>query len=175
MFLLLIKSTQRLRLFAWVIVISGVFQAVYGSVMTLSGIEYGFFVEKDTYRGVATGTFVNRNHLAGYLEMSLAIGVGLLISTLYETQAGNWREFFRRILGSILGGKIRLRIALALMVIALVLTHSRMGNSAFFISLTLMGILYLVLVKKPPRSVKPTNKGVDKCDKLSYYSCKINI
>ncbi len=27
----------------------------------------------------------------------------------------------------------------------------------------------------PTTESKPTNKGVDKCDKLSYYSCKINI
>jgi O-antigen ligase len=151
--LILLTTTQRIRLFASVIIISGVFQAVYGSVMTLSGIEYGFFFEKEFYRKVATGTFINRNHLAGYLEMSLAMGIGLLISTLYDNQAVTWREFFRRLLNSLLGTKIRLRIGLALMVIALVLTHSRMGNSAFFSSLTLTGILYLLIVKKIPRSV----------------------
>lgn len=150
--LLLLINTRRLRLFAATIVISGVFQAVYGSVMTLSGLEYSFFFEKEFYRNVATGTFVNRNHLAGYLEMCLAIGIGLLISTLFETSSVSWREFFRRLISSILGNKIRLRIGLALMVIALVLTHSRMGNTAFFTSLTVMGFLYLVTVKKPPRS-----------------------
>jgi len=150
--LLLIRNTHRLRLFAIVIVISGVFQAVYGSIMTLSGIEYSFFFEKEFYRKVATGTFVNRNHLAGYLEMTLAIGIGLLISTLYEKNSASWREFFRRLFNTILGGKFRLRIALALMVIALVLSHSRMGNSAFFLSLTIMAILYLLTVKKPPHS-----------------------
>ncbi len=151
--LLLVKNTHRLRLFAGIIIISGVLQAVYGSVMTLSGMEYSFFFEKESYRGVATGTFINRNHLAGYLEMSLAIGIGLLISTLYETKSVSWREFFRRLINSLLGTKARLRIGLALMVIALVLTHSRMGNTAFFTSLTLMGMVYLVIVRKPPRSV----------------------
>jgi len=43
-------------------------------------------------------------------------------------------------------------MGLAFMVIALVLTHSRMGNSAFFSSMAIMGILYLILVKNPPRS-----------------------
>ncbi|RKZ98599.1 MAG: O-antigen ligase family protein [Gammaproteobacteria bacterium] len=151
--LLLLKNTRRIRLFAGVIVLSGVFQAVYGSVMTLSGLEYSFFFEKEAYRDVATGTFVNRNHLAGYLEMCLAIGIGLLISSLHESNAVSWREFFQRLIHSILGTKIRLRIGLALMVIALVLSHSRMGNTAFFSSLTIMGIVYLLLVKKPPRSI----------------------
>ncbi|MCP3848611.1 MAG: O-antigen ligase family protein [Gammaproteobacteria bacterium] len=151
--LLLVNSTQRLRLFAWAIVISGVFQAVYGSLMTLSGLEYSFFFEKEFFKNRATGTFISRNHFSGHLEMSLAVGIGLLISGLYSTHSVTWSEFFRRIISSILGSKIRLRIGLVLMVIALVMSRSRMGNTAFFASLAIMGILYLIIVKRPPRSV----------------------
>ncbi len=148
--LLLLKNTQRIRLFATVIVFSGVFQALYGTIMSLSGLEYGFVSENSN---VATGTFINRNHLAGYLEMTLAVGIGLLISNLYQTSSTSWREFFRRIINSLLGKKARLRIGLALMVIALVLTHSRMGNSAFFTSMSVMSVLYIIIVKKKSRSV----------------------
>ncbi len=151
--LVLVKNTKRVRLFAGVIILSGVFQAVYGSLMTLSGLEYSFFFEKEFFRGKATGTFISRNHFSGYLEMCLAIGIGLLISSLYTTSSVSWRELFHRIISSILGSKVRLRIGLALMVIALVMSHSRMGNTAFFTSLTVMGVLYLLIVKKPPRSV----------------------
>ena len=151
--LLLINTTRRLRLFAGVIIICGVFQAVYGSLMTLSGLEYSFFFEKEFFRGMATGTYISRNHFSGYLEMSLSIGIGLLIAELYTTRSASWREFFHRIISSILGNKIRLRITLALMVIALVMSHSRMGNTAFFTSLSVMGIVYLLIVKKPPRSI----------------------
>ena len=56
--LLLLNDKRRVRLLAQVLVISGVLQAAYGSLMTLSGVEYGFFFEKEVYRGVATGTFV---------------------------------------------------------------------------------------------------------------------
>ncbi len=150
--LLLINSTRRLRLFAGVIIISGVFQAVYGSLMTLSGLEYSFFFEKEFFRGMATGTYISRNHFSGYLEMSLAIGIGLLIAELHTTHSVSWREFFQRMISSILGNKVRLRIGLALMVIALVMSHSRMGNTAFFTSLTVMSVVYLLIVKKPPRS-----------------------
>ncbi len=150
--LLLVTTRQRLRILALVIVASGVFQAVYGTMMTLTGLEYGFFTEKVYGKGLATGTFVNRNHLAGYLEMALALGLGLMLASLYRDSANNWREFSRRMLDALLGSKLRLRIALVLMVIALVMTHSRMGNTAFFVSMTMMGLLYLLLVKKPPRS-----------------------
>ncbi len=81
--LLLVNNKQRLVLLAYILVFSGFFQAFYGSMMTLSDLEYGFFVKKadvGSSLGVATGTFVNRNHLAGYLEMTLAIGIGLLMA-----------------------------------------------------------------------------------------------
>jgi O-antigen ligase len=150
--LLLVHSRKRLKLLALVIVISGVFQAVYGTLMTLTGVEYSFFFEKVYGKGLATGTFVNRNHLAGYLEITLSLGIGLMIASLHRDPSGSWREFFRRMMDAMLGSKVRLRIALVLMVIALVMTHSRMGNTAFFASMTFTGLIYLILVKNPPKS-----------------------
>lgn len=149
--LLLVDSRRRLRQLAALLVISGVCQAAYGSLMTLSGLEYGFFFEKEAYRGVATGTFVNRNHLAGYLEMCLAVGIGLLLSDLGRRRATSLREGVRRFLSSLLGSKGLLRLSLAVMVIALVLTHSRMGNTAFFSALFATGLLYLIARKRLTR------------------------
>ncbi|WP_296062148.1 O-antigen ligase family protein [uncultured Amphritea sp.] len=151
--LLMVRSQRRIKLLCYVLVGSGLFQALYGSMMTLTGIEYLFFVPKDTYLGTATGTFVNRNHLAGYLVLTLSVGIGLMISTLDGQSATNWRDFFRRILTTLLGNKARLRIILVMMVAGLVMTHSRMGNSAFFASLAIAGVLALLLSK---RSTKAT-------------------
>lgn len=145
---LLIDSRDRLRTLFWVIVACGVFQALYGSFMTLSGLEYGFFHKKYAYLGRATGTFINRNHLAGYLEMCLAIGIGLLVATLHQGASVSWRNRLRQSLDTLLGSKLRLRIFLAFMVIALVLTRSRMGNAAFFISLPLCGVLMMIIQRK---------------------------
>ena len=145
---LFLDNGNRVQQTCMVIVYSGVFQALYGSFMTLTGLEYSFFFEKEFYRGVATGTFVNRNHLAGYLEMCLAVGIGMLVATLKHGRHQNWRSQMRSILDAMLGAKLRLRIFLALMVIALVLTHSRMGNSAFFTSLMICGLLWMILQRK---------------------------
>ena len=146
--LLLVDSYRRLRRLMIVIVGCGVFQALYGSLMTLSGLELGFFMEKIDYRGVATGTFINRNHLAGYLEMCLAMGIGLLVASLSQDNKRSWRHHLRNLLDTLLGPKMRLRIYLALMVIALVLTRSRMGNTAFFASLPICGFLLLALQRR---------------------------
>lgn len=142
--LALVNSQQRVRILLQVLVFSGTFQAAYGAFMVLSGLELGFFVEKYAGQGVATGTFVNRNHLAGYLVMCLAAGIGLLMSQLARDSSSSWKERLRHWLRLLLSPKIRLRIYLAVMVIALVLTRSRMGNIAFFASLGLAGGIALL-------------------------------
>jgi putative inorganic carbon (HCO3(-)) transporter len=136
--LLLVNNKPRIRLLAQAIILGGVFQAVYGSLMTLSGQD----------AGVATGTFINRNHLAGYLEMCLATGVGLMLAELSSTRAAGWRDSARQLLRTLLGNKARVRLALVVMVTGLVLTRSRMGNIAFFASLTGVGAFYLLAVRK---------------------------
>jgi len=149
--LLLVNDKLRIKRLAQVIVVGGVFQAGYGALMTLSGLEYGFFIDKETGIGVATGTFINRNHLAGYLEMCLAVGVGLMLAELSTRAAVDWRDSARRLLRTLLGSKARVRLGLVVMVIGLVLTHSRMGNSAFLISLTVVGAFYLFVIRRITR------------------------
>ncbi len=112
----LFHTRKRLTLLLAVLVISGTLQAFWGSLMTLSGIEWLLVGPKDSYIGVATGTFVNRNHLAGYLEMTLACGIGLLLA-LRDGRPFSWVN----LLELLLGPKARLRLALVIMVIALVM------------------------------------------------------
>ncbi|GJM05149.1 MAG: hypothetical protein DHS20C09_11400 [marine bacterium B5-7] len=120
----------------------------------MSNWEYGFFIKKNAYLGVATGTFVNRNHLAGYLEMTMAIGIGLLIATLVtEPSATTMKRKLLNLFRLLLSAKARLRLSLVMMVIALVLTHSRMGNTAFFVSLFMTGVIGLVFSKHATRSM----------------------
>ncbi|RKZ73262.1 MAG: hypothetical protein DRR19_31160 [Candidatus Parabeggiatoa sp. nov. 1] len=151
--LLLVNTQTRLRWIAYVLVFSGLFQALYGSFMTLSGVEYGFFHEKVYGLGLATGTFINRNHVAGYLVMCLSVGIGLLIAQLGNgTTADTWRQRIVAVLSWILSPKMRLRLILVFMVIALVMTHSRMGNTAFFASMLIAGTLALIFSRHANRA-----------------------
>ncbi len=142
--LALVNTHDRVKTLLQLLVFSGTFQATYGAFMVLSGLELGFFVEKYVGQGVATGTFVNRNHFAGYLVMCLSAGIGLLLAQLSQRRPGNWRERVRGWLRLLLSPKVRLRIYLAVMVVALVLTRARMGNIAFFASLGMAGALALL-------------------------------
>ena len=155
--LLLVDRKQRLALLLQTLVICGMLQALYGSVMVLSGLEYGFpgngFPGKKVDNlGVATGTYVNRNHLAGYLNLCLAAGIGLMIARLGGEAVHNWRQRLRSLARLLLGEKARLRIFLIVMVIGLVLTRSRMGNTAFFAGTLIVGALGLLLMRGAPRS-----------------------
>lgn len=152
--LLLVNSRLRLVMLAYVLVLGAVFQAFYGGIMTLSGLEYGFFVKKETYLGFATGTFVNRNHLAGYLEMALAAGIGLLLATNYQRErAHTWRQRLRNFLNLMLSQKLPLRLMLVVLVVGLVLTRSRMGNTAFFSSMLIAGLITLGMFYRRSGSV----------------------
>jgi len=149
--LLLIHSRRRLMQLAYVVIYSGLFQAVYGSLMTLSGLGYGFFIQNPFALNVTTGTFINRNHLAGYLVMALSVGIGMMIASLDTESDYTAKQRIRYYLKLILSTKLRLRLYLAIMVIALVLTHSRMGNTSFFVSLIIAGGIGLILSRHATR------------------------
>lgn len=135
----LFHTRRRLSLLLGTLVFSGMLQGFYGAFMTLSGVEWLLATPKTTYIGDATGTFVNRNSLAGYLEMTLAAGIGLLMA-LRDQRAFRWAHLIE----ALLGPKARLRLALVIMVIALVMTHSRGGNASFFSALLLVGGIFVL-------------------------------
>jgi O-antigen ligase len=149
--LLLVNTPTRVRVLVTAVVLGGVFQAIYGAFMTLSGADFEMVLPEAMNRDKATGTFMNHNHMAGYLEMCLALGIGLLVASLYGHRARDWREAAQRFLSTLLSEKARLRIYLTVMVIGLVLTRSRMGNSAFFISLTLASLFWVVACRQLSR------------------------
>jgi O-antigen ligase len=140
--LVLLNSRDRIRFASYALILSGVLQALYGAFVALQGAA-----------GVASGTFVNRNHFAAYLVMCLSVGIGVLIASLSGSRSATWGQFFRSLVKWMISPRMGLRLLLVTMVIALVLTHSRMGNMAFFISLFATGIIGLVLSKRATRSM----------------------
>ncbi len=146
----LVSSSRRVRGILWVIVIGGVLQAVYGVYMVTTGTEYSFFRPKQAYFGVATGTFVNRNHFAGYLELSLAAASGLVLPTLTTYMPVNWRRRLLSFLNFFYGQKVYVRMLMILMVIGLLLSQSRMGNTAFVAALLTAAIVYLFARRMRP-------------------------
>lgn len=149
LFLLIISlfaTRTRLLWLLSVLVISGTLQAFYGTFMALSGFEWSLLGETHSSRGVATGTFVNRNHFAGYIELTLACGIGLMMA-LRSTD----RCSLTSAIELVMGPKARLRLALVILVIALVMTRSRGGNVAFFTAMLAISLIFIVRNKENRR------------------------
>lgn len=140
--LALLDRRERIAVAAYTLVISGFAQAMYAGLSALSEGSRS-----------AHGSFANRDHLAGYLVMCLSVGLGLLISELTGEISHSWKQFMRNVVAWILSPKMLLRLALVVMVTALVLTHSRMGNSSFFVSLLITGAIGLLLAKRATKSM----------------------
>ena len=150
--LLLVHGRRRLAWLCGAIVLSGALQAFAGSLLHLARVDADILGMPMQWAAQASGSFVNRNHLAGFLEMSLAVGIGLMIGRLEDRPRRGWRQFLHDAAVLLLSRKAMLRLVLVLMVIALVMTRSRMGNTAFFASLLVTGLLALLLSRRAPRS-----------------------
>ena len=150
--LALMRRRERMKTIAIVIIAAGLIQALLASFMHLAKLNGEVFFTAFSHVDVAHGSFANRNHLAGYLEMCLALGIGMMIATLRGGTTQTWKQRFRDTAGWLLSTRVLLRISLVIMVIALVMTRSRMGNAAFFTSMLVTGVIGLATSRHATRS-----------------------
>jgi putative inorganic carbon (hco3(-)) transporter len=150
--LLLIDTEQRIKQTLLVMMVSGTFQALYGVLEILSATPYSLVFNLPVADS-ASGSFVYKNHFANFLMLCLSAGMGLIVTSLQTNVSQSARDWSRTILTLLLGNKALIRICLAIMVIGLVMSHSRMGNSAFFAALTLIGCFALAVDKRRSRAL----------------------
>tara|TARA_R110000772_G_scaffold67570_4_gene149998 strand:- start:3674 stop:4999 length:1326 start_codon:yes stop_codon:yes gene_type:complete len=149
-------SATRIKNIIYIIIFAGVFQALYASYLSLSpDIISPLFSYKHTDRAI--GTFTYSNFLANYLALCLCLGIGVLISELKRSANDNTQSLAQTLrdwAGILLSSKIVLRVSLIIIIVALILTRSRMGNSAFFIALMVMSLLALFIYRQKPKAFK---------------------
>jgi O-antigen ligase len=150
--LALVNRRSRILTLARVLVYAAVLHAVYAVLLHLGNVTEDYFGMLLGHGDSASGTYANRNHFAGFLEMSLALGIGLLIAGLSDRGADSWKKFVRLTLEWILSPKMILRLSLCILVIALTTTHSRMGNTAFFSALLVAGGIGIALSRHATRN-----------------------
>lgn len=135
---------SRRRHVLWVLGVllgSGVLQSVVSAMSYARSEPFLFFFERFD-PGRPSGTFPNADHMAGYLEITLAAGVGLLLALVRASEpARSWGARLAALAEFVMSPKMLVRLALVALVLALVLTRSRMGNGAFFLSIVLVGAL----------------------------------
>ncbi|MBQ0943130.1 O-antigen ligase family protein [Ideonella sp. 4Y16] len=142
--LLAVRSDQAVIRLLVAFVTAGLLQAFLGAALLSTGKEFWLLHTPFDHYGRASGTFPNADHLAGFMELCLSAGLGLMVSQFggdSGPQQDGWRGRALDALRFALSPKMLLRMLLVVLVIALVLTRSRMGNAAFFISLLAVGAL----------------------------------
>lgn len=107
--LIFIDTPKRLRLLVRTITIFGFFLAVFGLTQSLTSPNKVYWI-RELPQSTAFGPFINRHHFAGYMEMTLALPLGLLFSGSIEKE--------KRFLYLFVAG---------LMAVALIMTNSRGG------------------------------------------------
>jgi len=121
--LVFIDTPHRLRIIVRTIAIFGFVLAIFGMTQSFTSPNKVYWM-RELAQSTAFGPFINRHHFAGYMELALAIPLGLLFS------------------GAIEGEKKLLYIfAVGMMGVALILTNSRGG----IISLV-AEVLFLVVI-----------------------------
>jgi O-antigen ligase len=150
--LMLIRDGKTLKTLLFTILITATLQAVYGAFEVLLGLKHSIIFNLPV-KNIATGTFVYKNHFANYLMLGLSAGIGIMVATLQTNQVNNRRKLFRTIVNTLLSSKALVRICLVIMVIALVMSKSRMGNTAFFASMSVCGFLALALIRNRNKSL----------------------
>lgn len=75
--LLLLNSGIRVQSFIVLLILLGVFEALYGLLQSLGGFDYIGQYFREVGR-TATGTLINRNHFAGLMNMVIPLALGAL-------------------------------------------------------------------------------------------------
>jgi O-antigen ligase len=126
-----VESQRTTRQLILVILLMGFLESFYGMFLVFKGSgEATFF----------TGTFASRNHLVGYLLMTIPLGIGFLFSV--ETgQVTPIRPWLHRL--SFLDGKtLLLGFSIVVMILGLIVSASRAGLLSLLLSFSLSLLLF---------------------------------
>lgn len=128
--LMLVTTRKRLRILMYTMLVVGFGEAFYGLVVYLAADGLGLW-NPGQATGVVSSTYVNQNHFAGLMEMTIPIGLGLLLATASDaggTRSG--RDLLRMLAGLVLGQRGLVLFCVVVMAAALIMTTSRGGTGA---------------------------------------------
>jgi len=145
--ILLVQSRDKMRYVLLTIAVVGVSQAIWGFTSA--------FLEQSAIRGISnadytsqiTGTFVNRNHFAGYINLSIAAIIGTLLCVGIREKRQIHREAHQHHWQSrLMDWRIHLVFYLGLLLCALFYSESR-GAYVSFAAMCVVGALYYIHIK----------------------------
>ncbi|AIY66347.1 hypothetical protein OM33_09995 [Pseudoalteromonas piratica] len=152
--LLYVNNKERIKTLIYWLVAAGVCQALYALFLYFNP-DLKSFVFQYEWNPRATGSFTYSNFLANYLGLCLSLGIGLYFTTFKNTNdSRSIMQKVRGLLNNLFTRALLIRFCLILIVIGILLTKSRMGNVAFFISLSFVSCMAFFLLKDKPKQFK---------------------
>ena len=136
-----IDSPKRLRLVARLVVIFGFLLAVYGLMQHFVNPRTIFWLREPS-QAEPFGPYINRHHFAGYMELVLAMPLGLLFAGAIERE---------RIL--------LYTFASAIMAIALVMTNSRGGMLSMVCEIMFLALVAATVRGRRKRGEEQEDRG----------------
>ena len=112
--LIFTDTPKRLRLLVRTIMVFGFFLAIFGLTQSFTSPDKVYWV-RELPQAQAFGPFINRHHFAGYMELALALPLGLVFTGAIEREK-----------------KFIYLFAAGLMAVALIMTNSRGGLISLF-------------------------------------------
>ena len=147
-----IDSPKRLKLMARLVVIFGFLLAVYGLMQHFVNPRTIFWV-REPKQAEPFGPYVNRHHFAGYMELVLAMPLGLMFA------------------GAVARERMLLyAFASAMMAIALVMTNSRGGLVSMVCE-----ILFLAAVSSLARNRRREGERLERGERLRAAAVRVGL
>ena len=112
--LVFVDTPKRLRILVRTIIVFGFFLAIFGLTQSFTSPDKVYWV-REMPQAQAFGPFINRHHFAGYMELALALPLGLVFTGAIEKE----KRFIYL-------------FAAGLMAVALIMTNSRGGLISLF-------------------------------------------
>ena len=150
--LVFIDTPHRLRILVRTIMVFGFLLAIFGLTQSFTSPTKVYWI-RELNQSTAFGPFINRHHFAGYMELTIALPLGLLFSGAVEKE--------KRIIYLFIAG---------LMGVALVMTASRGG----IISLV-AEILFLVVVTAIWRKPSERRRRVKRSQRLKRVAGRLGM
>lgn len=152
-FLLTINLANSKYMIRWIVITIigvGFFESIYGILQCLSGHQHIWGYKKIWYTEWVTGTYINRNHLAGYLEMAMPMAFGMLVYLMIKGESTHKKKKIKRVRDIFIhfdqsdpyrSKRCLLIFIVIIMALALILSGSRGGMLAIAVSFILMNLL----------------------------------
>lgn len=133
-------TSRQLQIIVRILLGMALFQAVLGLLQYGNGADSLFRLGNQDMGRSASGTYINRNHLAGLLEMLLPLALALLTAALNQSPPrsdGRQRLNVRALNRALLYGLIT-----AVLLLGLIFTQSRTGLLIALFGILLSALLY---------------------------------